>query len=143
VEGDYPQDDRPRLEALPSSLVGGTVVLLVNADARAPRVARAWVRDVLSESLASTVMGDVCTVVSELVSNSVLHTASTTVSLRLLRVASRVRLEVWDHGSGLPAVLPIPREYGGRGLALVARVATRWSAGTTAGQAWVAAEFDL
>lgn len=79
---------------------------------------RAWRQDELVE--VTTLL------VSELVTNAVLH-AGSDVDLRLASTATGVRVEVADHS----AVLPTRRGYGpdattGRGLSLVQMLATSW-----------------
>jgi anti-sigma regulatory factor (Ser/Thr protein kinase) len=67
--------------------------------------------------------------VTELVTNAVVH-AHTKMVVRLERREDRVRVEVQDRSSNLPSVRgPIPPgdpESGGRGLALVERLADGW-----------------
>lgn len=87
--------------------------------------ARRFLRARLAAAPA-TIAEDAALVVTELVSNAVLH-ASGPITLSVLADESMVRLEVGD-ASPVPPVL---REYGtvastGRGLTLVARLAARW-----------------
>ncbi len=65
-------------------------------------------------------------VVSELAANAILH-ARSSFSVRMLVGPARVRLEVTDHGDGVP----VRRQYGtdattGRGLAIVDSMSDRW-----------------
>ncbi len=97
--------------------------------------ARRFVRTLLEEE-AGRVAEDAVLVVSELVANAVLH-AGGPVSVAVTydeAPPGRVRLEV---GDGSP-VLPSVRSYGagastGRGLALVAMLASRWGVERAAG----------
>jgi anti-sigma regulatory factor (Ser/Thr protein kinase) len=96
----------------------------------APKLARTAVGK-LGERLPDDLLDDVRLLVSELVTNSVLHGRAgptDTVRLRLVSDASTVRLEVTDPGPGMPHRTPQPREdqTGGWGLLLVDRVADRW-----------------
>lgn len=65
-------------------------------------------------------------VLSELVSNAVLHaTGSIDVSMQL--ADGRLAIEVSDEGDGVPAVVPIARRtVGGNGLDIVSRLAETW-----------------
>jgi serine phosphatase RsbU (regulator of sigma subunit)/GAF domain-containing protein/anti-sigma regulatory factor (Ser/Thr protein kinase) len=72
--------------------------------------------------------GDALVVVSELVTNAVLH-ARSDITLRLSLQGSRLRVEVGDGDPHLPELRPYGPEAGtGRGLALVAAAADRWGA---------------
>ena len=90
--------------------------------------ARRFVRTTLGPSAPPALVEDAALVVTELVSNAVLHAGGpVTLSVEATPDTSTVRLEVAD-SSPVPPVL---REYGtsastGRGLTLVARLATRW-----------------
>lgn len=65
-------------------------------------------------------------VVSELVTNAILHGAEP-VTLRILRGEHALRLEVEDGGRSLPIVSrPSSDSMTGRGLSLVATIASRW-----------------
>jgi anti-sigma regulatory factor (Ser/Thr protein kinase) len=83
------------------------------------RLARAFVRATLREWRSPVDHDDAVLVVSELVTNVLLH-AHGTPMIRLLPVASGLRLEVCDD-SPLP---PLPAR--GLGLALVESLATDW-----------------
>lgn len=86
---------------------------------------------------------DVCLVVSELVTNAFRHGRSDAV-LRLLHQDSCIRVEVVDEDTRMPVLLvPDPQALSGRGLALVAALATLWGADLTAAGKTVWAEFDL
>jgi anti-sigma regulatory factor (Ser/Thr protein kinase) len=61
--------------------------------------------------------------VSELVTNSVVH-ASSVVTLRARWADDRLRVDVSDHGGGTPQARDV--ETSGRGLRIVDAFATRW-----------------
>ncbi|MFC8916563.1 ATP-binding protein [Streptomyces sp. NPDC047821] len=101
--------------------------------ARAESVARA--RHLVEERLVlwevdGTVCEAVTLVVSELVTNAVVHTASCRVVCELRDCGERLRVSVQDEGS--PAAGPRLRrtapEEGGRGLLLVDAVSSAWGA---------------
>ena len=84
--------------------------------------------------LADSVTSDASLVVSELVTNSVLH-AGTSIGVAVRRLGDGVRIEVSDGSSYLPVVdaarpedLLANRSMTGRGLALVAAMSDRWGA---------------
>nr|WP_276617652.1 ATP-binding protein [Streptomyces coryli] len=68
-------------------------------------------------------------IVSEFVGNSVLHSGSAHVGLRLTRTGSVLRIEVSDAGAWRPAAAPAAQDAGeaeaGRGLILVRAYADR------------------
>jgi anti-sigma regulatory factor (Ser/Thr protein kinase) len=87
--------------------------------------------DTLEDQLDEIVLDDVRLLVSELVTNSVVHgpqAGGRPVRLRLSLSALAVQAAVWDAGAGFPAVPGDPTIDGesGRGLYLVDRLADRW-----------------
>ncbi|GGK96165.1 hypothetical protein Sme01_31630 [Sphaerisporangium melleum] len=100
--------------------------------------ARAWVRGLLANRIATSALDDVLLLLSEVVTNAVTHSASgsTTDGRVTVRVAVRgpaasrlVHVEVTDAGSATSA--PVARmaaadSDGGRGLWLVNTLATAW-----------------
>lgn len=85
---------------------------------------------------------DVRLVVSELVTNAVRHGRSDAV-LRVLRDGCSVRVEVLDDDTRLPVpAAPDRLSLSGRGLALVASVATLWGAERTGSGKLVWAELE-
>lgn len=94
------------------------------------RLARQQVADRLRELGRPDRIGDVTLVVSELASNAVLH-AGTDFELQLDVTSNGIRIEVHDGAGGVPQ--PKGQEaggVGGRGLLIVASIASIW--GTTA-----------
>lgn len=85
--------------------------------------ARRWSRGVLEGSAASELVDTTVLLVSELVTNVVLH-AQTPCSLSIASDEARIRVEVLDSCDRLPASIPplsavAPLAPSGRGLALV------------------------
>jgi anti-sigma regulatory factor (Ser/Thr protein kinase) len=123
----YVADAGPRAgESMPS------LRLSLERDRHAPSVARAAVRGLTEDSeIAPAESATLALLVSELVSNAVLHSdapaaSSILLCARLLDPRS-VRIEVIDRGSGFTAVGRDPaRPNGGYGLYLVDMQATRW-----------------
>ena len=69
---------------------------------------------------------DLALLISEIVANAV-HLDSGSVEVSLSPVDHRLRVEVRDHGEGMPEVLdPGADEVSGRGLLIVDRVSDRW-----------------
>lgn len=119
--------------------------LLLEADdpagVRAAR--RATTRVVSGWAARPGVVDDACLVVSELVSNALRHGRSDAV-LRLRYEDGRLRVEVLDEDTRLPVlVVPDSESLSGRGLALVAALATLWGAERSASGKTVWAEFDM
>ena len=72
------------------------------------------------------IVDDAEQVVSELVTNAILHGA-VPVTLRLLRADSAVRIEVEDSSRAVPVLArPTAEAMTGRGLSLVAALSTGW-----------------
>jgi CheY-like chemotaxis protein/anti-sigma regulatory factor (Ser/Thr protein kinase) len=93
----------------------------------APRAARQVIRAALADDDA-TLLESVELLVSELVTNSVIH-ASSAPRLELVLLPDRVRVEVHDDDPRLPAHrTPDEERPGGRGLHLLDAVATAWGA---------------
>lgn len=96
------------------------------AGTRSAAEARHFVRDVLERWGCHALVADTELVVSELVTNAVLH-AGTAGRLRLRLVEGRVRVEVLDEGGGEPREQPVDLlRPGGRGLLIVGEVAAGW-----------------
>jgi anti-sigma regulatory factor (Ser/Thr protein kinase) len=121
VSGGSPRIDRP-----------GALRLSLERDPQAPSLARRAVADLTErggfppEELATLTL-----LVSELVSNAVLHSDAPSTSGILLQAQvleeGAVRVEVIDRGSGFTAKPRDPtRPIGGFGLHLVDKQATRW-----------------
>lgn len=121
-----------------------TIELGLSEGREPTRRARAFCHGVLSTWQVSEHKGeDIVLVVSELVTNAILHGESAQ-QLRLRRTSRRIVVEVFDNGRRMPH----PRVAGveaenGRGLYLVARLADRWGARPVHGGKVVWCEFDV
>lgn len=88
--------------------------------------ARRLVRDTLAGWGMSALADDLVMVVSEVVTNTVVH-AKSPMTLSLHRQGPSVRGQVTDHSTAWPTPLPAgPDEEHGRGLAIVSAYADRW-----------------
>lgn len=95
--------------------------------------ARRAVRDLLTVwDVPEGVRDDVVLVVSELITNALVHAGGTRITCRLHRAAERIRVEVADEITGeaetaLPvACRPGPEDQHGRGLLLVEALSLGW-----------------
>ncbi|MEO7125274.1 MAG: ATP-binding protein [Nakamurella sp.] len=105
----------------------GRSVLELPANAGAPALARAHVRHCAAR-LPADVTDDALLLTSELVSNAVEHGAPRIV-LHVQTGASDIVVRVHDDGRGLPAPptrSPNGSDPSGRGLRIVAAIATKW-----------------
>lgn len=93
--------------------------------------------------LRSGIADDVCLVVSELVTNAFVHGRSDAF-LRVLLEADHLRVETTDDDTRLPvSVAPDGQSLSGRGLSLVASLATFWGAERIGSGNKVWAEFAI
>lgn len=112
-----------------------------------PALARHELERWLPTSLDDGERGTLRLLVSELVTNAVRHAGATApVELDVGIGRERIRIEVHDGGGGFRRATPRPRDagegYGGYGLFLVERLASRWGVDTGAGtRVWF--ELDL
>jgi serine phosphatase RsbU (regulator of sigma subunit)/anti-sigma regulatory factor (Ser/Thr protein kinase) len=98
------------------------------ADRRAPAQARAAVTEVLHEIDLAEIVDDAVLLVTELVTNAVIH-AGTETTLRIHGDETHIRVTVGDRRrSDLPEIVRDAPSLatGGRGLLLVDRIAYRW-----------------
>jgi anti-sigma regulatory factor (Ser/Thr protein kinase) len=113
---------------------------------QAPSRARRALHAELAGRVPVALLDDAGLLVSELVTNSVLHGragSEATVGLRLGVDGERVRVEVTDAGSGFDAstVEGGPEDPGGYGLFLVTQLADAW--GVAPGEARTQVWFEL
>ena len=99
----------------------------------APTRARRSVRSLLESQIPATSASDAALLVSELVTNSVVHAnvgAGRALTVEVTTLDDRVRIAVTDPGSRLrPRMLPPdPETPGGLGLLLVDELCERWGA---------------
>ena len=98
------------------------------ADPMAVKTARGLVVDKLEESGRAHLAGDAALLVTELVSNAVMH-ARTAILLRVTVDLEWVRVAVDDGSAQLPVWSPsAPQALSGRGLTLVNVLASAWGA---------------
>jgi anti-sigma regulatory factor (Ser/Thr protein kinase) len=107
----------------------------VEAVAEAPGRARRELR-ALDGALASARAADAQLLVSELVTNAVMHARGEGgIRLRVRLAPDRLRVEVYDPGRGFvptrPPPRPPPEHPHGRGIYLLERMADRWSSAST------------
>lgn len=118
-------------------------VLTIPTGDRAPSEARAFVRGTLESWGLDGAVDPAVLLVSELVSNSVLHTG-TRARLSVLHEGVRIRVEVEDLGPGGAARrTAAPRDPSGRGLLIVERMADRWGTSGSAGHNVVWFELEV
>ncbi|GAA1973602.1 ATP-binding protein [Catenulispora subtropica] len=92
----------------------------------APGRARRFLEDTCGRWTALDFVADAALVVSELVTNAVRH-AGTEMRIALELRDGTLTVSVHDGGPGLPRVIPAAeRRLGGRGLAIVVRLAEAW-----------------
>ena len=106
----------------------GVASVVLAAQPASVSAARRFVRKVLGDAAPPPLVDDAALLVTELVANAVLHAGGPiTLTAAVAGDATAVRIEVADTSP----VPPVLREYGnvastGRGLTLVARLASRW-----------------
>jgi serine/threonine-protein kinase RsbW len=94
-------------------------------DSDAPAIARRWAVAATANMIDGDRQGDLELLVSELVSNAVLH-GSGAVRLVLRRDGDCVRAEVSDESPDLPMRLPATGAHGGFGVRLLVQLAESW-----------------
>jgi Histidine kinase-like ATPase domain len=122
----------------------GTISLRIRGGVGAPSRARRLVLSQLEGQIAPTTASDVALIVSELVTNSVLHAGvgpAQTLAVELMAFDDRLRINVIDPGSRHePRMLPPdPERLGGLGLLVVERLSVAWGiarAGLTGTLVW-------
>lgn len=102
----------------------------------APRAARRALCGAADGRYDAAVLADAELLVSELVTNAVLHGVGA-IRLRLRLCAQTLLVEVLDDGAGFDWVLtPDSCAAGGRGLGIIDRVATRWGVRAGSSHVW-------
>ena len=101
----------------------------------APAAARDVLDAVLAHRLSAEALAELRLVVSELVTNAVLHGRDRggIVELTVTVTGDVARIDVTDGGGGFrpPEADPAPEELGGWGLVVVDRLASRWGVEAT------------
>jgi anti-sigma regulatory factor (Ser/Thr protein kinase) len=98
------------------------------AHAAAAGVARAWLHTIAdTTALPDALVSDATLVLSELVTNAVIH-AATDVHVSIeLRDDTGIHLEVGDDGQALPRVVDAePEHIGGAGMRIVDQLVSAW-----------------
>lgn len=127
--------DRPELDV--------EAVLRLPPTPQAASRAREFIADFCSAAqLPAAVCGDAALLVSELVTNAVIH-GRTSATVEVHRPADTLRVTVRDDNPALPAVGDSPdlNAESGRGLLIVSKTARRW--GIEAGDGGKAIWFEL
>lgn len=113
------------------------VTLQVESSVNAPRLSRSHLVD-MKQSLGPQ-YDDVLLLVSELVSNSVRHSRSQDIGVKVLRNDDQIRVEVTDEGPGFLREAP---RGDGMGLLIVDSLCERWGMNTLNDQFTVWAELS-
>ena len=126
----------------------GSISIRIPGGRNAPTEARRWVGSRLEGQIPTATASDAALLVSELVTNSVLHAnvgAGRALSVEVTTFDDRVRIAVTDPGSRLrPCMLPPdPETPGGLGLLLVDELCETWGAWQDLGSTRVWCELPL
>jgi anti-sigma regulatory factor (Ser/Thr protein kinase) len=109
-----------------TTTVHDPVSVTLHPHPRAVATARRFVTSVLADELDEARLHDLEVVVSEVVTNGVVH-AATTMQLVVEIRGDVARVELIDHGPGEPAIRTSPGDAdGGFGLRIVEAMARRW-----------------
>ena len=95
---------------------------VLGAASEARRATRRWLAD---STMSDALLDDLQLVISELVTNAVVH-ARTPLRLLVRFDGDRVVTEVFDADARLPTLAVSVDDVGGRGLILVDRLSDRW-----------------
>lgn len=122
---------QPRVDLSQPSDPPGLISMRIPGGVDAPSRARRYVLSELEGHIGPTTSSDVALVVSELVTNSVLHAnvgPQRMLTVELMMLDDRLRISVIDPGSRLePRILPPDRDrVGGNGLFLVNELSEAW-----------------
>ena len=122
-----------RLVALVATAAAAIVSRQLPPDPRSARTARRMSAAAIAEWGLDELNDDVALLITELVSNAVRH-AGTDVSVSVALCPTGVRVEVGDDQPEVPGEIGPAGEMaeGGRGLEIVAKLASRWGVATRA-----------
>ena len=115
-------------------MTGASINVALPRDPGAPRRARALLRE-HAEGLDSERLDTAVLLISELVTNAVLH-GTGEIRLMIDVDGTDARFAVADEGDGTPAVRDAPGPDGGWGLRLVGELARRWGVRDGQTQVW-------
>jgi anti-sigma regulatory factor (Ser/Thr protein kinase) len=106
----------------------GVFRLVLSPNRRAGSRARQAIRQRFSEMLPGVTLGDVFSVVTELVNNSVQHGPGKPITVTLAMNEKSIRGEVADQGNPTYSIPEIKEATAtsGRGLAVVDKLTARW-----------------
>ena len=99
--------------------------MILEPTVKSPALARAYCDGVLDSSGSNDRFDDARLVVSELVTNAILHAGTDIEAQRVVR-ADAVRIEVTDLGGGVPRCESTGATTQGRGLPIVEALGSRW-----------------
>lgn len=116
----------------------GAFRLVLSPNRRAGARARQAIRQRFSETLLSTTLGDLFSVVTELVNNSVQHGPGKPITVTLLMSRESIRGEVADQGNPTHAIPEIKEATatGGRGLAVIDKLTAQWGVSEGSTHVW-------
>jgi anti-sigma regulatory factor (Ser/Thr protein kinase) len=112
----------------------GVFRLALSPNRRAGSQARQAIRQRFSETLPGATLGDVFSVVTELVNNSVQHGPGKPITITLVVSGESIRGEVADQGNPAHAIPEI--KTGGRGLAVVDKLTAQWGVDERSTHVW-------
>ena len=94
---------------------------------RAPEAVGAARRlvEIHADALSTAQCEDACLMVSELVTNALLH-GHGAISIGIVSEAQHITIEISDDGRGDVAITPVPNASGGWGLRIVDELADSW-----------------
>ena len=118
--------------------------LVLSPNRRAGSRARQAIRQRFSKRLPSETLGDVFSVVTELVNNSVQHGPVKPITVTLLMSGESIRGEVADQGNPAHAIPEIraATATGGRGLAVVDELTAQWGVHEGSTHVWFEMPLD-
>jgi anti-sigma regulatory factor (Ser/Thr protein kinase) len=102
----------------------------IGEDSAAIASARHAVSAALTHEFPRDFADDVVLVVSELVTNAIMHGAAPR-TLEVSRAGNAVEIRVHDSSPARPQLRPEPHDQGGFGLYIVERLAAEWGVGST------------
>lgn len=118
--------------------------LVLSPNRRAGSRARQAIRQRFSKTLTSATLGDLFSVVTELVNNSVQHGPVKPITVTLLMSGESIRGEVADQGNPAYASPEIKEATatGGRGLAVVDELTAQWGVHEGSTHVWFEMPLD-